>query len=233
MHLLAENVVLRATKTPESWLGSYPSKSSSVTSTTETLSNAKISRDAKNETFEDKTRRVARVPFPDHLHLDMVELPNRLQSVANLHVRRKHGALLFTGFSVEPHENSIEPVTVVHLTETSSLVVSQLRDDAGEGLTTRLKKWRKVAEVRIKGGPYKEWSNARLEHGIVFVSSRGAPIWSGGRQNDMSQLALLGRRQGAVCEGGVQGPRRRGAVWDAIGVRDQGRRQQGIATVLC
>lgn len=83
MHLLAENV-LRATKTPESWLGSYPSKSSSVTSTTETLSNAKISRDAKNETFEDKTRCVARVPFPDHLHLDMVELLNRLQSVANL-----------------------------------------------------------------------------------------------------------------------------------------------------
>ncbi|KAE9459383.1 hypothetical protein C3L33_08709, partial [Rhododendron williamsianum] len=177
-----------ATKTPESWLGSYPSKSFSVTSTTETLSNAKISCDAKNETFEDKTRRVARVPFPDHLHLDMVELPNRLQSVANLRCDKGQPVQGVVGCEIGARG-------CVRLVERSSDMVG---NDTG------------TYDLLQQDDLFRMFGGDQLRSWL---------FWGVGKVR--------------FCEGGVQGPPRRGVVWDAIGVRDQGRRQQGVATVLC
>ncbi|KAG5529012.1 hypothetical protein RHGRI_029620 [Rhododendron griersonianum] len=54
-----------------------------------------------------------------------------------------------------------------------------------------------ATEVRFKGGPYKEWSNERLEHGVVFISSSQARRWWSGRREPPEEAARAARRGGA------------------------------------
>lgn len=46
----------------------------------------------------------------------------------------------------------------------------------------------------MKGDPYKEWSDARLEHEVVFVSSRRVWRWWSGRRVPLQEAARAAGR---------------------------------------
>ncbi|KAG5540828.1 hypothetical protein RHGRI_020908 [Rhododendron griersonianum] len=76
---------------------------------------------------------------------------------------------------------------VAEMMRRSSSIERQCRRRARETFEEAAKVW-------LKGGPYKEWSDARLEHGVVFVSLRGARRWSSCRREPLEEAAHVARR---------------------------------------